>query len=239
LRIQPLRIRNNFLSGSQILLHEVTIISVSWNEKSKRRFASRHPSFYPNPEWTQPDPIGNHHGYTTLINSLSVWYLFFACKTKQSKITGICHARSSNACVHKILFDIVLIWWEKKIVRSPKTYRYPTGSVADPVLFYPQDPGSKMLLSRIPGPTYFCIGRIQDPVLFYPPDPGWSNGRIRIRDKTSRICNTAYRYNIERQRYRYAVQNTGTLQIQITLDSFSSHLIICLFLGSCKLFSLM
>jgi hypothetical protein len=27
-------------------------------------------------------------------------------------------------------------------------------------------------------------------VLFYPPDPGWSNGRIRIRDKTSRIRNT-------------------------------------------------
>jgi hypothetical protein len=26
--------------------------------------------------------------------------------------------------------------------------------------------------------------------VFYPPDPGWSNGRIRIRDKTSRIRNT-------------------------------------------------
>jgi hypothetical protein len=30
-------------------------------------------------------------------------------------------------------------------------------------------------------------------VLFYPSDPGWSNGRIRIRDKTSRIRNTALR----------------------------------------------
>jgi hypothetical protein len=37
---------------------------------------------------------------------------------------------------------------------------------------------------------YTKIGRILDPVLFYPPDPGWSNGRIRIRDKTSRIRNT-------------------------------------------------
>jgi hypothetical protein len=59
--------------------------------------------------------------------------------------------------------------------------------IRDPVLFYPPDPGSgsRMLLSRIPDLTYFCIkaikkfvnslytkiGRIRDPVLFYPPDP--------------------------------------------------------------------
>jgi hypothetical protein len=41
---------------------------------------------------------------------------------------------------------------------------------------------------------YTKIGRIRDPVLFYPPDPGWSNGRIWIRDKTSRIPNTDVQY---------------------------------------------
>jgi hypothetical protein len=34
--------------------------------------------------------------------------------------------------------------------------------------------------------------RIRDPELFYPPDPGWSNGRTRIRDKTSRIRNNGH-----------------------------------------------
>jgi hypothetical protein len=49
------------------------------------------------------------------------------------------------------------------------------------------DPGSGISKQNL------LRGRIQDPVLFYPPDPdpGWSNGRIRIRDKTSRIRNTA------------------------------------------------
>jgi hypothetical protein len=39
------------------------------------------------------------------------------------------------------------------------------------------------------------MGRIRDLVFFTSrirdPNPGWSNGRIRIRDKTSRIRNTA------------------------------------------------
>jgi hypothetical protein len=42
---------------------------------------------------------------------------------------------------------------------------------------------------------YTKRGRIRDSVLFYPPDPGsgsgMEQGRIRIRDKTSRIRNTA------------------------------------------------
>jgi hypothetical protein len=32
--------------------------------------------------------------------------------------------------------------------------------ILDPVLFYPPHPGSGMLLSRIPDPTYFCIKAI-------------------------------------------------------------------------------
>jgi hypothetical protein len=40
------------------------------------------------------------------------------------------------------------------------------------------------------GIRYFFTPRIRDP------DPGWSNGRIRIRDKTSRIRNTVTNYAI-------------------------------------------
>jgi hypothetical protein len=77
-----------------------------------------------------------------------------------------------------------------------------TSSVADP------DPGSGAFipdLTKFVNSLYTTIGRIRDPVLFYPPDPGsgsriraldpgWSNGRIRIRDKTSRIRNTAHKH---------------------------------------------
>jgi hypothetical protein len=58
---------------------------------------------------------------------------------------------------------------------------YKQASVADPVLFHPPDPGCFYPGSGI---RCFFTPRIRDPV------PGWSNGRIRIRDKTSRIRNT-------------------------------------------------
>jgi hypothetical protein len=76
--------------------------------------------------------------------------------------------------------------------------------IRDPVFFYPPDPGfgseiwdEAMVGSGISKQNLLIafiqkeVGSgIRDTVLFYPPDPGWSNGRIRIRDKTSRIRNT-------------------------------------------------
>jgi hypothetical protein len=71
----------------------------------------------------------------------------------------------------------------------------PGSEIQDPVLFYPLDPrsGSGMNFFRIPDLGSW-IQEVCFLVLFYPriqdPDPGWSNGRIRIRDKPSRIRNT-------------------------------------------------
>jgi hypothetical protein len=86
--------------------------------------------------------------------------------------------------------------WEERTSRS-------TGQIYYLNQFTKQSQWDRPTEPAQPAPTQVQVVlriRIRDPVLFTPrirdPDPGWSNGRIRIRDKTSRIRNTGYKHGL-------------------------------------------